>query len=99
MDKFEFLSVKTLSEALEAINRFPEVRVVSGATNVMNYIRAGKIKACTLVDISKLDDKAELNPCNQIHQKEKSDLESELPKSEDRPENGARMHQNAAREI
>ena len=56
MDKFEFLSVKTLSEALEAINRFPEVRVVSGATNVMNYIRAGKIKACTLVDISKLND-------------------------------------------
>lgn len=56
MDKFEFLSVNSLSAALEAIDRFPEVRVVSGATNVMNYIRAGRIKACTLVDISKLND-------------------------------------------
>ena len=56
MEKFEFLSVNSVSEALEAINTLPEVRIVAGATNVMNNIRSGKQKPANLVSLDKLDE-------------------------------------------
>ena len=56
MEKFEFLTVHSLAEALEAIDNLPEVRIVAGATNVMNNIRSGKQKPATLIDIDKLDE-------------------------------------------
>ena len=54
MGKFEFIRVHTVQEALEALNTLENPCLVSGSTNIINDIRAGRLKGGTLVDISTL---------------------------------------------
>ncbi|MDN5344061.1 MAG: aerobic carbon-monoxide dehydrogenase medium subunit [Clostridia bacterium] len=62
MSSFAYAVPKTKDEALALLNELgPGGRVVAGCTNILPDIRAKKITACTLVDISRL---AELKGIN-----------------------------------